>query len=268
MNSESPLGKASTYSGQYDPGLLFAIARNASRQTIGLEDNFPFFGCDIWTAWELAWLNHAGVPQCAAAEVRLPFDSPCLIESKSLKLYLNSFSMSRFASSDEVQELMARDLAARAGAPVEIRLFTSAAALPLSAAVGQCIDDSAPTCDVYQVDAGLLSPGIAIVSEQLHSHLLRSLCPVTGQPDIGSVLIAYTGPEIDRAGLLRYIVSYREHRDFHEACVERMFMDILRRCRPTQLSVYARFQRRGGIDINPFRSNFEPDPPKIRLWRQ
>jgi len=268
MNNESPLGKSSTYGSQYDPGLLFAIARRASRQAIGLEDNFPFFGSDIWTAWELSWLNHAGVPQCAAAEFRLPFDSPCLIESKSLKLYLNSFSMSRFASASEIQELIARDLAARAGAPVEIRLFTSAAALPPGAAVGECIDDSAPDCDVYQVDAGLLSASGAIVSEQLHSHLLRSLCPVTGQPDIGSVLIAYSGPQIDRAGLLRYIVSYREHRDFHEACVERMFIDILRRCRPTQLSVYARFQRRGGIDINPFRSNYERVAPPLRTWRQ
>ncbi|MDH4124942.1 MAG: NADPH-dependent 7-cyano-7-deazaguanine reductase QueF [Gammaproteobacteria bacterium] len=268
MNNESPLGKASRYRNQYEPGLLFAIARRASRQAIGLEDNFPFFGSDIWTAWELTWLNPAGVPQVAVAEFRVPFDSPCLIESKSLKLYLNSFTMSRYASADALRDVIAHDLSSSAGAAVEVRLCSPAAALPLSSPPGDCIDHIAARCDVYDVDASLLSAGTAIVSERLYSHLLRSLCPVTDQPDLGSVLIAYSGPQIDRAGLLRYIVSYREHNDFHEACVERMFMDILRRCRPTQLSVYARFQRRGGIDINPFRSNFEAMPASFRLPRQ
>lgn len=268
MGHDSPLGKGTAYNSQYDPELLFAISRAESRQVLDLTDAFPFSGTDIWNAWELTWLSKSGVPQVAVAEFRVPFDSPCLVESKSLKLYLNSFSMSRFESVDEVRELIARDLSAGAGAPVEVRLFASAEALPLSTAAGDCIDSSATNCDVFEVDAGLLSADGAIVSEQLHSHLLRSLCPVTSQPDIGSVLITYRGPQIDHASLLKYIVSYREHNDFHEACVERMFMDILRRCRPTELSVYARYQRRGGIDINPFRSNFETAARNTRLWRQ
>lgn len=268
MSHESPLGKATPYSSEYDPGLLFAIARSESRQVLGLNDNFPFSGIDIWTAWELTWLNDSGVPQVACAEFRVPFDSRCLIESKSLKLYLNSFTMSRFATAGVVRDTIARDLSANTGAPIEVRLFFPSEALSLSSPAGDCIDDSDARCDVYDVDAGLLAAGTATVSEQLHSHLLRSLCPVTDQPDIGSVLITYSGPQIDRAGLLKYIVSYREHNDFHEACVERMFLDILRRCRPAQLSVYARYQRRGGIDINPFRSNFESAPDNLRLWRQ
>ena len=268
MSHESPLGKATRYSSQYDPGLLFAIARADSRQALGLTDNFPFSGIDIWTAWELTWLNASGVPQVACAEFRVPFDSTCLIESKSLKLYLNSFTMSRIATADDVREMIARDLSSSTGASIEVQLFSPPEVLPLSMPAGVCIDGSEARCDVYDVEPGLLSAGTASVSEQLHSHLLRSLCPVTDQPDIGSVMISYSGPQINRAGLLKYIVSYREHKDFHEACVERMFLDILQRCRPTQLSVYARYQRRGGIDINPFRSNFETKAPNVRLWRQ
>lgn len=268
MNDESPLGKASVYNNQYDPELLFAISRAESRQALDLNNNFPFSGTDIWNAWELTWLSESGVPQITTAEFRVPFDSHCLIESKSLKLYLNSFSMSRFDSADKVRDVIARDLGARAGAAVTVRLFPSEQALPPGTPAGQCIDNSATNCDVFEVDASLLSASGAIVSEQLHSHLLRSLCPVTNQPDIGSVLITYTGPHIDHASLLRYIVSYRKHNDFHEACVERMFMDILRRCRPTELSVYARYQRRGGIDINPFRSTTAMVPENTRLLRQ
>lgn len=268
MSHESPLGKATRYSSQYDPGLLFAIARAESRQAYDFKGDIPFTGSDIWTAWELTWLNACGVPQVAVAEFRVPFDSPCLIESKSLKLYLNSFTMSRYASAAAVRDVLARDLSSSSGAPIAVRLLSPAEALPLGTPPGFCIDASDARCDVYDVDASLLSVGAAHVTEQLHSHLLRSLCPVTDQPDIGSVLISYRGPQIDRTGLLQYIVSYREHKDFHEACVERMFMDILQRCRPTQLSVCARYQRRGGIDINPFRSNFETPPGSMRLWRQ
>jgi 7-cyano-7-deazaguanine reductase len=176
--------------------------------------------------------------------------------------------MSRFATADEVRDVIARDLSNSAGATVGVQFFLADSALPPGAAAGYCIDNSGTNCDVYHVDASLLATGTAIISEELHSHLLRSLCPVTNQPDIGSVLVSYSGPQIDRDSLLRYIVSYREHNDFHEACVERMFIDIQKRCRPTQLSVYARYQRRGGIDINPFRSNFESNPGNLRLWRQ
>jgi 7-cyano-7-deazaguanine reductase len=268
MSRESPLGKASHYSVQYDPGLLFAIDRAESRQLIDLTNDLPFSGADVWTAWEVTWLHTSGVPQIATAEFRVPCDSPQLIESKSLKLYLNSFTMSRFATSEDVRRAITRDLSARAGTPIETQLFlTNDAWLPAPLA-GDCIDNSDTDCDVFDVDAQLLSADDTVVREALHSHLLRSLCPVTNQPDIGSVLVYYHGPQIDRADLLRYIVSYREHNEFHEACVERMFVDILRQCRPTQLSVYARYQRRGGIDINPFRSNFESAPSNQRTWRQ
>ena len=177
MNRDSPLGKATDYTRQYDPGLLFAISRADSRQLPDLEDTFPFFGTDIWNAWELTWLNESGVPQIAAAEFRVPFDSLCLIESKSLKLYLNSFTMSRYATADEVREVIVRDLSNSAGATVAVRLFSSDQALPLNTPAGHCIDSSATNCDVFEVDASLLSAGGAIVNEQLHSHLLRSLCP-------------------------------------------------------------------------------------------
>ncbi len=268
MSNESPLGKSTIYSSQYDPELLFAISRADSREKLDLGTELPFTGVDFWNAWELTWLNESGVPQVAAADIRVPFDSPMLVESKSLKLYLNSFTMSRYASAEDVRATISTDLTACAGAKVDVRLFSAGDDSAVCEPAGICIDSIDTRCDVFDVDASLLSADSAIVTEELHSHLLRSLCPVTDQPDIGSVLINYVGPQIDRAGLLKYIVSYREHNDFHEACVERMFVDIRERCRPTQLTVYARYQRRGGIDINPFRSNFETDPPNVRLWRQ
>lgn len=268
MSDESPLGKSTTYSGQYDPQLLFAISRAESREKLGLGTELPFTGVDIWNAWELTWLNESGVPQVAAAEIRVPFDSPRLTESKSLKLYLNSFTMSRFASAEDVRAVIARDLSACAGAEIDVRFFSAGDDVAVSELAGTCIDLIDTHCDVFDVDASLLSAESAGVNEELHSHLLRSLCPVTDQPDIGSVLISYTGPQISRAGLLKYIVSYREHNDFHEACVERMFVDIQERCQPTHLAVYARYQRRGGIDINPFRSDVGTSPRNTRLWRQ
>jgi 7-cyano-7-deazaguanine reductase len=268
MSHESPLGKATTYSSQYDPELLFAIQRADSRSGLDPGRDLPFGGTDYWTAWELTWLNASGVPQVAAADIRVPCSSPALVESKSLKLYLNSFTMSRFENSAKVCATIAADLTRVTGAVVDVSLFTAGEASVVHEFPGSCIDSIATGCDAYEVDASLLSAGSAVVSETLHSHLLRSLCPVTDQPDIGSVLVSYTGPAIDRAGLLRYIVSYREHHDFHEACVERMFIDIQARCRPTQLTVLARYQRRGGLDINPFRSNFESAPGNNRLWRQ
>ena len=268
MNRETPLGKSTSYSSRYDAALLYAIARTESRSKLGLGSALPFSGVDIWTAWELTWLDSSGVPQLAAVEIRVPCDSPRLVESKSLKLYLNSFSMSRFATAADVQALILADLGRCTGAAIEVRFLTSGPALPPRTPPGHCIDNTAPGCELFDVDAELLSAAGPVVTERLYSQLLRSLCPVTNQPDIGSVLIAYTGPQVDRAGLLRYIVSYREHNDFHEACVERMFIDIQKRCRPTQLSVYARYLRRGGIDINPFRSNFETSPARLRIWRQ
>ncbi len=271
MNIGSPLGKSVAYPDRYAPGCLFALPRSEAREKLGLGGEIPFAGVDIWNAWELTWLDAAGKPAVATAEIRIPADSPAMIESKSLKLYLHSFSMARFASASEVGATIARDLGACLGAAVDVELRAplagnrdSIARLP-----GICLDEIDVACDVFDVDpAQLEADERESTREELYSHLLRSLCPVTSQPDLGSVMIAYEGPRIDRAALLRYIVSYREHAAFHEACIERMFLDISRYCRCEHLTVYARYQRRGGIDINPFRSNFQSDPPNARLWRQ
>ena len=268
MTHESPLGKTATYNRQYDPGVLFAIPRSESRGALGLGNDLPFNGCDIWNAWELTWLSPNGVPQVVSAMIRVPAYSPNLIESKSLKLYLGSFAMTTVESTDKLEEMITTDLCACTGTDIQLHLRRSDGDAAIEEFAGICIDSSDATCDVFDVDASLLETDEETVSETLHSNVLRSLCPVTDQPDMGSVLISYSGPRIDRAGLLRYIVSFREHNDFHEACVERMFIDILERCEPTQLTVYARYQRRGGIDINPFRSDFESVPPNTRLWRQ
>lgn len=271
MSRKNPLGQATPYPDQYSPELLYAIARIDARSALGLEDDLPFYGADIWNAWELTWLDDSGLPRVATAEFVVAADSVNIIESKSLKLYLGSFAMSRFESSQDVAAVLTRDLTACTGTDVyvAIRGPSSPDGSLVSRMPGHCVDDMAVSCDAYEVDPGLLITDSAnVVSEDLHSDLLRSLCPVTDQPDIGSVLISYRGPKIDREGLLRYIVSFRQHQDFHEACVERMFLDIQERCGVEQLSVYARYQRRGGIDINPFRSNFEAAAPNIRLWRQ
>ena len=271
MTQKNPLSQATAYPEQYSPDLLYAIARIDARNALGLEGDLPFHGTDIWNAWELSWLDNRGLPQVATAEITVSADSVNLIESKSLKLYLGSFAMSRYESAADVAAVITRDLTACAGADVYAVIHGPSA--PDSAVVsrmpGHCIDDGVVACDTYEVTPDFLAADAGeLVAEDLHSDLLRSLCPVTDQPDIGSVLISYRGPKIDRDGLLRYIVSYRQHKDFHEACVERMFLDIRECCGAEQLSVYARYQRRGGIDINPFRSNFEATAPNTRLWRQ
>ena len=266
-----PLGNTTDYPDKYAPELLCPISRADGREIVGIADRLPFHGVDVWNAWELTWLSAEGLPAVATAVITIPADSPCVVESKSLKLYLNSFSMSAFASGREVAASIRRDVGALTGSNVDVLVqeVAGAEAQSVSRLAGTCLD-SLPVSDcAFEVDAALLHADSSDrVSEDLYSHLLRSLCPVTSQPDIGSVQISYSGPKIDRASLLRYIVSYRLHNDFHEACVERMFTDILARCEPDLLTIHARYQRRGGIDINPFRSNFETDPPNIRLWRQ
>lgn len=271
MTAENPLGRPTAYPEHYSPELLYAIARTNSRTALGLGKELPFHGTDIWNAWELTWVDQAGLPQVATAYISVPAQSPNIIESKSLKLYLGSFAMTEFESTADVAAAITKDLTACAGAEVDVQLrrpsTTDDAVIAL--VPGDCLDSLAVSCETYEVDPELLRADQSeVVSEDLHSHLLRSLCPVTNQPDMGSVMISYNGPRIDREGLLRYIVSYRQHKDFHEACVERMFVDILSRCEPEKLTVYARYQRRGGIDINPFRSNYERDAPNVRLWRQ
>lgn len=267
-----PLGQDSDYPDNYAPGLLCAISRAAAREPMGLSTKLPFTGADIWNAWELTWLTGTGRPAIATAEIVVPAGSPNIVESKSLKLYLNSFAMSRFSSEAEVAEILRRDLGACVGSTLIVRVLPIVAteAHCVSRLAGTCLDSMAVDCDTWEVDAGLLrADSGSIVTEDLHTHLLRSLCPVTSQPDTGSVQISYRGPKIDHASLLQYIVSYRQHNDFHEACVERMFLDIVSQCGTQQLSIHARYQRRGGIDINPFRSNDPNEQPlNLRLWRQ
>jgi 7-cyano-7-deazaguanine reductase len=271
MTPEIPLGRATTYPEQYSPELLYAIARTGSRAALGIGDELPFHGSDIWNAWELTWLNPEGLPRVATAEISVPAQSPNIIESKSLKLYLGSFAMTEFESDTDVTAAITKDLSACVRAEVDLSLRAPSISddAAIAQLAGDCIDSMAVSCDTYEVDPELLRADDGEVgSEDLHSHLLRSLCPVTDQPDMGSVMISYKGPRIDREGLLRYVISYRQHKDFHESCVERMFIDILERCAPERLTVYARYQRRGGIDINPFRSDFEQIPANTRLWRQ
>jgi 7-cyano-7-deazaguanine reductase len=246
------------------------VPRADNRRALGIEDKLPFEGEDVWTVYDLTWLGRGDKPAVATAMLRVPASSPNLIESKSLKLYLGSLSMSRYCDVGDVASVIARDLSAVAGTAVAATLQPlpdTAGLIPVFP--GTCIDDIEVECRSWQVDTSLLHcDEHDIAEEALHSHLLRTLCPVTGQPDIGSILIRYRGPRIDQAGLLRYLVSYRDHRDFHETCVERIFVDLQRYCRPTALTVYARYNRRGGLDINPFRSNVTSSAPNLRLWRQ
>lgn len=271
MSEESPLGKDSEYPDEYAPGALFAIPRSNGRTALGLGDKLPFSGSDLWTAWELTWLNMDGRPAVATAVISVPASSPNIIESKSLKLYLGSFAMSRFEKRSDVRQAIAKDLQDCVGVAVDVDVWPPSASYrhAIEDPYGDCVDDEDAGCEDREVNPALLRTVDGDpVMETLHSNLLRSLCPVTNQPDLGSVMIRYEGPQIDRGSLVRYIVSFRQHQDFHEACVERMFLDIAECCGAEKLTVYARYQRRGGIDINPFRTNFETELPNWRTWRQ
>ncbi len=263
----SPLGKPSEYVSHYSPALLFPIDRQGKRDELGVRgDALPFQGEDLWNAYELSWLNLRGKPVVAIGEFRVPAESPRLIESKSLKLYLNSFNQSRFASCEAVLQCLLRDLSAACGAEVRVSL-TDLSFRPVRGFAypeGVLLDTLDIAVDRYQPDPGLLCADDALppVSETLYSHLLKSNCLVTGQPDWGTVVVRYRGAPIDREGLLRYIVSFREHNEFHEQCVERIFCDLLARCRPAELAVWARYTRRGGLDINPFRALAGEAPPR------
>jgi len=269
--AEAPLGRESAYPEHYDPALLYPIPRAANRAPLGItNDALPFVGEDEWHAFEVSWLTPRGKPVVAVARFRLPADSPNLIESKSWKLYLNSYNQTRFASRAEVSATLEQDLAAAAGAPVSVALFgVDDQALATQRLPGECIDELDVEIDAYTPDPALLTVGEEVVEETLHSHLLKSNCPVTGQPDWGSVLIRYRGPQIDREGLLKYLVSYRQHQDFHEHCVEHIFTDLMARARPERLLVLARYVRRGGLDISPWRATPGERPPEpLRLARQ
>ncbi|WP_458735433.1 NADPH-dependent 7-cyano-7-deazaguanine reductase QueF [Zobellella taiwanensis] len=267
-----PLGKQSSYVCEYDPGQLQPVPRSLNRDDLGLSaDALPFAGEDLWNLYELSWLNARGKPVVAMGEVRIPASSANLIESKSFKLYLNSFNQSRFDSLEDVCERLTRDLSACAQGRVGVKLFELAVApAQFGLLPGDCIDQLDIDIDRYQPDAALLQGATEPeeVNETLHSHLLKSNCLVTGQPDWGSVMIRYQGPRIRREALLRYLVAFRQHNEFHEQCVERIFMDLLTHCRPKELTVYARYTRRGGLDINPYRSNVAGKAANVRLARQ
>jgi 7-cyano-7-deazaguanine reductase len=269
--TQSPLGRATDCPRSYSPQSLFAVPRADSRAVLNVGAPLPFHGEDLWNAWELCWLDSRGRPQVAVAEIRVPASSPNIIESKSLKLYLNSLALTRYPSGERLRDTIATDLGACAKAKVTVLLcgVSDATRHAIVALPGSCIDDCEANFDTPCVDGRILrADDTTRVSELLHSNLLRSNCPVTHQPDTGTVLIRYRGPKIDRGTLLEYLVSFRTLDEFHETCVERIFVDLKSSCAPDQLTVYARYNRRGGIDINPFRSDFEQRPDNSRLWRQ
>ena len=268
----SPLGKSSAYKSEYDPSLLFPIQRQEKRAELGIkESGLPFHGRDLWYGYELSWLNAAGKPMVRVAQFELPCHSPCLIESKSFKLYLNSFNQSRFDSAAEVERLLIQDLSAVAGAPVAVRLFTidEFEALSFARTPGNNIDELEITVDCYQYAPSLLGAGTGkVVTETVNTHLLKSNCPVTGQPDWGTLVVSYRGEAIDHGALLKYVCSFRDHQEFHEQCVERVFVDLQKHYQLEELTVYAQYLRRGGLDINPWRSSKDIKPDALRFIRQ
>ncbi|MCL1143395.1 NADPH-dependent 7-cyano-7-deazaguanine reductase QueF [Shewanella gaetbuli] len=266
------LGQSTEYQAEYDASLLQGVPRKLNRDAIALSGDLPFHGTDIWTAYELSWLNSKGKPMVALAEVHLDINSVNLIESKSFKLYLNSFNQTKFDSVEDVQNRLTQDLANCAQGDVSVSIiepkhFTFERVVELP---GTCIDDLDIEVDNYDFNPDYLQDSTEDknVAETLNSNLLKSNCLITSQPDWGSVMIRYQGPKIDREKLLRYLISFRQHNEFHEQCIERIFVDLKRYCGCTKLTVYARYTRRGGLDINPYRSDFENPPESHRLARQ
>jgi 7-cyano-7-deazaguanine reductase len=276
---QSQLGRPAPHADRYDASLLFPISRLPKRAELGLHGSVPFFGADLWTAFELSWLTPRGKPQVAIAHITVPCETPNIVESKSFKLYLNSFSNTVFASALEVRDRIRADIseAVWRGAPapssvgVQILLPEQFDRQSVQELDGLSLDRLDIECTQYTPAPELLTAafGEQPVEEVLTSNLLKSNCLVTGQPDWGSVQIRYSGPQIDQGSLLRYLVSFRNHNEFHEQCVERIFMDLWRRCKPVKLVVYARYTRRGGLDINPFRTSHPmAPPPNVRMARQ
>ncbi|MBM7074611.1 NADPH-dependent 7-cyano-7-deazaguanine reductase QueF [Shewanella sp. 202IG2-18] len=267
------LGKSTQYESEYNPTLLQGVPRKLNRDAIELNTNLPFHGEDIWTGYELSWLNSKGKPMVAIAEFRLDYKSENLIESKSFKLYLNTFNQTKFDSITQVQDTLAKDLSKCAEGDVVVSIIEPkhfglqrVVELP-----GACIDELDIEVDDYEFKPDYLENSTddkQTVAETLTSNLLKSNCLITSQPDWGSVMIRYQGPKIDREKLLRYLISFRQHNEFHEQCVERIFVDLKRFCNCTKLTVYARYTRRGGLDINPYRSDFEQPSENHRLARQ
>ena len=278
---DSPLGQVSDYPDKYDASLLYPIPRAQGRENVLVDGALPFDGVDIWNAYEVSWLNDKGKPSVAVAVLTVPASSPNIVESKSLKLYLGSLNQSIFTCIDDVVNTIQRDVSGIVGEDILVSLtligseqvFCAGSSeswggvIELGSAI--CVDDEDITADEYSINAKLLAlDGGEVVNECLSSHLLRSNCPVTGQPDWATIFVHYCGPKICRQSFLKYIISYRNHNDFHEQCVERVFADIMAECQPEKLSVYGRYTRRGGIDINPYRSNFERCSDNTKLMRQ
>jgi 7-cyano-7-deazaguanine reductase len=270
MLQESLLGKKASYVETYSPDLLFPVPRKLARDKIGLTHSLPFKGEDIWNGYELSWLNTKGKPEVSLIELRFPCTSTNLVESKSLKFYLNSFNQSYFDSVELVQKTLERDLGAAAEEVVKVKLspITNLAVQQLEEFPGICLDSLDIETNTYNICPKFLTTQPKIVEETLFSHLLKSNCLATGQPDWGSVMIRYSGPQIDRKGLLKYIISFRNHHGFAEHCVEQIFCEISSECKPEKLTVYSRYTRRGGSDINPYRSNFESHASNFRQPRQ
>lgn len=267
------LGQKTEYKSEYDPTLLQPVPRKLNRDGLGITEQQPFDrGADVWTCYELSWLNENGLPQVAIADVAIDFRSENLIESKSFKLYLNSFNQTKFASLEQVEQTLAKDLRQCASGQVSVKVYKLSAYTqqPIVDFAGECIDEQDIQINSYEFSNEHLASVAEgeIVEETLVSHLLKSNCLITSQPDWGSVQIHYVGKKLNREKLLRYLVSFREHNEFHEQCVERIFTDLMQFAQPEKLTVYARYTRRGGLDINPFRSNFESVPQNLRMARQ
>lgn len=269
--AQAPLGKATIYPSHYQPDLLFAIPRKTNRKTLGINElALPFSGNDVWNAYEISWLDTKGKPQIAYAQFSFPCESPKIVESKSFKLYLNSLNHTVIDSIDALQSILVRDLSKATEATVSVKLSPHANPL-IQQFNGVCLDDLDITCDLYTPHPDYLTTLDEDVSEIIFSNLLKTNCPITGQPDWASIQIAYTGKKIKHENLLKYIVSLRNQDEFAENCVEHIFMDITARCAPEKLCVYTRFMRRGGLDINPYRANHAlkaDELDNIRLWRQ
>jgi 7-cyano-7-deazaguanine reductase len=270
-HGDIPLGKAVEYVRQYDPKLLFPMPRAETRASLNLSENLPFRGSDQWTAYEISWLDNRGKPQVAMAEITVDANSPNIVESKSLKLYLNSYNQSVLASPQQFKKRLLLDLTEALGAEPEVKLLSLSEThcAQVSNCPGQCLDDLEVSVSDYSPKPELLAvdKSQSVDRELLYSHLLKTNCPVTGQPDWATLWVEYSGCKIYKEGLLAYLISFREHQDFHENCVERIYCDLQQRCQPDQLTVYARYTRRGGLDINPLRTNAEPGASQIEKNR-
>ena len=267
------LGKQVDYEFEYNPDLLQGVPRSLSRDTLNLSGSgLPFDGIDTWTGYELSWLNLKGKPNVAILECHVPITSKNLIESKSFKLYLNSFNQTKFASAEDVRQVLQADLSACAGEPVEVKLILPEqfSSLQFQEFTGTLLDSLDVEIDQYSPNTQYLTvaKSEAGVQETLVSHLLKSNCLITSQPDWASIQIRYEGKAIEHEGLLKYLISFRQHNEFHEQCVERIYNDIMQHCQPDKLTVCARYTRRGGLDINPFRSNYEAPYANHRQARQ